>query len=105
MWALVTMDSLDDHRLVLGVENLATSTLHGICSVIGVLYTGSQVTSNLQKKEKFGFRLFSFVFVFFVFLFFLSLLASLIGAAALLAAGCQRVVRHLRSAGQAAERV
>ena len=50
---------------------------------------------------------FSFVFVFgsFFFYFFLSLLAPLEGAAALLAAGCQRVVRHLRSARQAAERV
>ena len=40
-----------------------------------------------------------------LFYFFLSLLAPLEGAAALLAAGCQRVVRHLRSARQAAERV
>ena len=53
-----------------------------------------------------GFRLFSFVFVFWFFFFvFLSLLAPLVGAAALLAAGCQRVVRHLRAARQATERV
>jgi len=26
------MDSLDDHSLVLGVDNLATSALHGVCS-------------------------------------------------------------------------
>jgi len=28
----VTMDSLDDHSLVLGVDNLATSAFHGVCS-------------------------------------------------------------------------
>ena len=70
MWALMTMDPLDDHPLILGVEDLATSTLHGICSLIGVLFTRSQFTSNLQKKEKFGFRLFSFVFVFCFFIFY-----------------------------------
>jgi len=32
MWALVTMDPLDDHRLVIGVDNLATCALHGVCS-------------------------------------------------------------------------
>ena len=47
--------------------------------------------------------LFSFFFVFWV--FFLSLVAALVGAAARLAAGLQRVVRHLLPAGQAAARV
>ena len=64
--------------------------------------------TNVKKTTKeIGFRLlsFGFVFWFFCLLVFLSLLAPLVGAAALLAAGCQRVVRHLRAARQAAERV
>jgi len=32
MWTLVTMDPLNNYSLVLGVDNLATCALHGVCS-------------------------------------------------------------------------
>ncbi len=64
--------------------------------------------TNVKKDNKrdlaFAFFLLFLSFGFFYFVF-LSLLASLVGAAALLATGCQRVVRHLPAARQAAERI
>ena len=51
MGALMTMDPLDDHGLVLGLNDLATSTLHGICSVIGVLSIPRQYHFKFTKKE------------------------------------------------------
>jgi hypothetical protein len=64
MWTLMTMDPFDDHPLILSVEDLATSTLHGICSLIGVLFTRSQFTSNLQKRVG---AFAPFLFVIFIF--------------------------------------
>jgi hypothetical protein len=32
MWALVTMDPLDDYSLVIGVDNLATRPFHSVCN-------------------------------------------------------------------------
>jgi hypothetical protein len=50
MGALVTMDSLDDHPLIVGVKDLATSTLHGICSVmVYFLYEANSL--QIYKKE------------------------------------------------------
>ena len=51
MWALVSMDPFDDHGLVLGLDNLATSTLHCICSVIGVLNISSMSHFKFTKKS------------------------------------------------------
>ena len=51
MWALVTMDPLDDYRLVFSLDDLATSTLHGICSVIGVLNISRLLHFKFTKKS------------------------------------------------------
>ena len=62
MGALMTMDPLDDHGLVLGLNDLATSTLHCICSVIGVLSISRQYHFKFTKKEGSAFAPFLFIF-------------------------------------------
>ena len=59
MWALMSMDPFDDHGLVLGLDNLATSTLHCICSVIGVLNISRLLHFKFIKRD--GNFLFFFV--------------------------------------------
>jgi len=64
MGALVTMDSLDHHPLIIGVEDLATSTLHGICSVM-VYFLYEVHSLQIYKKRVCAFA--PFFFVIFIF--------------------------------------
>lgn len=61
----MAMDPLDDHGLVLGLDDLATSTLHGICSVIGVLNISRQYNFKFTKKS----GLLPLCFILFLYLF------------------------------------